>query len=270
MQQPNRILVASDLDGTLIPSRNTGNARRAVVEFRRVVASSEGRVLLAYVTGRHLTLALEGVSGWGLPEPDYLVCDVGTAVYRRDGTDFAMDGAYAALMREALGGSDAAGVTRLLGRVAELELQPPENQGAFKASFFFPWDRRMAVEESVPARLAEEGVSGEVVVSRDPVTGHGLLDVLPPGGAKDRALGYLRGALSLSPDEVVFAGDSGNDRRALLSGVRGILVGNADEGLKASILAEARALGVEERLYMARGEAAEGVVEGLGRWGVVG
>jgi hydroxymethylpyrimidine pyrophosphatase-like HAD family hydrolase len=107
------------------------------------------------------------------------------------------------------------------------------------------------------------------VVSRDGVTGEGLLDVLPAGGAKERATAYLAGLLGLPLERVVFAGDSGNDLGALLSGTRSVLVGNAADHVRSGLRAPARARGVEDRVYLATAEVAEGVVEGLVHWGVV-
>jgi len=264
-----RFLLASDLDGTLIPPEDSARSRKAVSEFTEAAQAARPGLSLAYVTGRDLALALEGISTWGLPAPDFLACDVGTSVYRRDAGSFVKDGAYAALMHEALGRIESAEVLRLTRDVAGVRPQPQEKQGAHKASFFFPWPERKSAEAEVARRLEEAGVRGDLVVSRDAVTGEGLLDVVPAGGAKDRAVLYLAETLGLPLEAVVFAGDSGNDRTALLCGARAVLVGNASDHVRSGLLEEARSRGVDDRLYLAEGEAADGVIEGLVHWGVV-
>ena len=48
-----------------------------------------------------------------------------------------------------------------------------------------------------------------------------------------------------------------------------MLVGNAPEHLRSGLRDEARARGLDDRLYLATGEVAEGGVEGLVHWGVL-
>ena len=72
-----RYLLASDLDGTLIPLERDAQRLREVAELVDAFEASEG-LLLAYVTGRHLSLAQAGIEEIGLPSPDWFVCDVGT------------------------------------------------------------------------------------------------------------------------------------------------------------------------------------------------
>lgn len=256
-------LLACDLDGTLLPLDDTDRSLRAVRAFTAAVSAARPGWRLAYVTGRHLELALEGVEAVGLPAPDYLACDVGTTVYRAENGGWAPDPAFRALMREAMGDADADAVRRHLAGVEGLEPQEPARQGDFKASFVFPWRERARIERAVVLGLRRAEARGRLVVSRDALDGRGLLDVLPQGGSKDRAVRHLADALDIPPERVVFAGDSGNDRDALLAGWGGVLVGNASDELRAEIRREARRLGVEARVHLARAPFAEGVLEGV-------
>jgi hydroxymethylpyrimidine pyrophosphatase-like HAD family hydrolase len=88
------------------------------------------------------------------------------------------------------------------------------------------------------------------------------LDVLPMKANKGNALTWLCGHLGLGVDEVVVAGDTGNDSSMLLlSGVRGIVPGNAEPEL-IQCLDGADA-------YRATGLCARGVLEGLCHMGVL-
>jgi len=263
-------LLAADLDGTLIPTTDAPSHRRALADFREAVERAGSSLCLAYVTGRRLELAHQGIARWALPLPDFLMCDVGTSVYRRRGARFVGDPAFAEEMRTALGGRDAGAVRIALSGLEGIALQGEIQQSAFKASFTFPWAHRARVSESVAAALTRAGLPVDLVTSRDAVTGLGLLDVLPAGGAKDRAVGYVARLLDLAPEQVVFAGDSGNDEAALLSGIRSILVGNASREVRARVRSEAHRLGLDDRVYLARGAVAAGVLEGLTHFGVVG
>ncbi len=269
MTVPRNLLLASDLDGTLIPPEDSASWRRGLIRFAEAVGQVGGRLALAYVTGRDLEMSVAGMERWSLPSPDYLACDVGTSVWARAGEGFVPDDIYAERMHDAFGGLGAGDVLGMLSHVPGLRPQPSGNQGAHKASFYFPWEERDVAESAVERWLEEAGVRADLVTSRDVVTGDGLLDVLPAGGGKGRAVTYLAELLGLPLDDVVFAGDSGNDREALLSGVRSVLVGNAPDDVRSKVREEARARHLDDRVYLAGRSGAEGVLEGLIHWGVV-
>jgi HAD superfamily hydrolase (TIGR01484 family) len=259
-----RWLLASDLDGTLIPA--AGSPPSGSPAFRIAMAATPGCVL-AYVTGRHLALALAGIRESALPVPSFLVGDVGTSVHEhRDGA-WALDEGYRARMREAMGGGRAEDLAPRLDGLG-LRLQEPERQAEFKRSYTFgPGRSEAEVETLVRERL--EGLPVRSVLSREPTSGLGLLDLLPAGVAKDTAVRHLRDRLRLTDDRVLFAGDSGNDRDALLGGWRAVLVGNAPAGLREELAAEAERRGLGPRLHMASASLADGVLEACERFGLL-
>lgn len=254
-----RHLLACDLDGTLIP---TTEDRSGIPRFREALAGWR-EVVLAYVTGRHRALAEEGIRGFGLPEPDWLACDVGTSLYRRDRGTLRPDGDFRAHLLERAGAWNAREIRERLTRVEGVVLQEEAKQGEFKASFLFDPDSEAALREDPALTGGAEGVPSTLVWSRDPVTGAGLLDVLPPGSGKADALRHLQARLGLTLDQSTYAGDSGNDRDALLQGGFGILMANAPGSLVEEIRREARRLGVAHRIHVPGAPFADGVVEGV-------
>ena len=148
--------------------------------------------MLAYVTGRHLSLAQAGIVEVGLPEPDWFVCDVGTSVYRHVHGGYEPDQGYRRAMRAALGGLDGDGVRDAIGSLDGLEVQEEEKQAEFKVSYYTV-GRPAALTRAVEQRLAAAGANVNVVPSFDPVSERGLIDVLPAGIAKDYAIRYLHG-----------------------------------------------------------------------------
>jgi len=256
------------MDGTVIPLKNSKEHREAVSRFRRLV---EGRddLILAYVTGRDLALVQEGIREFGLPHPDLVAADVGTSIYRWDGGQFREDPEYGHLMREAMGGNTAAALQEVLADHPELELQPAERQGAFKLSFFTPATAvRDGIVEEVEERLRRHGAQVTLVFSVDSVRGIGLLDVLPAGVSKDSAVRFLHEHTGVAEDRLLYAGDSGNDRAAMLTGYRVIVVGNAPSALKSALRGEAARAGLVDSLYFAAAPYAAGVVEGMEYWGL--
>jgi len=149
-----------------------------------------------------------------------------------------------------------------------LELQEEEKQAEFKVSYYTR-GRPEPFVETVQTRLDAARARVNLVVSHDPVSGRGLLDVLPTGVAKDYAVRYLHDASGVDEDHLVYAGDSGNDRAAMLTGYRVIVVGNADEDLKKDLGIESVAQGIAERIYFAEHPYARGVLEGLRYFGAL-
>jgi len=260
-------LLASDLDGTLIPpppvEGDGGIGKlRAALDVRDVV--------LAYVTGRHLDLALEGIEAHDLPLPDMLVCDVGTSVFVRSGGRYEADSGYRDVMISATGGVELSSLSTRLLAVEGLRLQEPEKQTDFKLSYYLPGgEEGEVVAGRVADRLADSEASVNVVYSVDSVREIGLLDVLPAGVAKDTAVRYLHDRSGLPEERLVYAGDSGNDRAAMLSGFNVVVVGNATGPFRRSIRREADERGLGERVYLAEARYAAGVLEGCRHYGLL-
>jgi HAD superfamily hydrolase (TIGR01484 family) len=262
-----RSLLASDLDGTLIPLERDAKRLREVQDLVAAIESARG-LGLAYVTGRHLSLAEEGIAEVGLPAPDWFVCDVGTSVYRRSGDRFEADAAYRAQMRAAFGGLDGTDIRAAIGAVAGIDLQEDEKQGEFKVSYYTDGRHELFVD-AVRERLHAAGATVNLVASFDPLSERGLLDVLPAGVAKDYAVRYLHDHVGIGEDQLVYAGDSGNDRAAMLAGFRVIVVGNADATLKEDLFAASAVRGLTDKIYFAEHPYAWGVLEGLRHFGFV-
>lgn len=262
-EPPTRYLLAADLDGTLIPSQEGDGPTEATASLDRLLGGRED-ILLAYVTGRHLGLALEGIREYRLPAPHFLSCDVGTSLYLRTNATFQIDPNYRRLMERALGGADAEDIRRTLASSSLLRLQEEAKQSDFKISFYFAGrEAETRVVQETRRALRAVGATVDLVTSYEPETGRGLLDVLPAGVAKDFAVRHLHDQTGVDPDHVVYAGDSGNDLAAMLAGYRVIVVGNAPDDLKDRLREEGARNGLDRRIYFAREYFSAGVLEGL-------
>jgi HAD superfamily hydrolase (TIGR01484 family) len=262
-----RTLLASDLDGTLIPLERDAVRLREVEELVAAIEATPS-LGLAYVTGRHLSLAQRGITELGLPWPDWFVCDVGTSLYHRMGGRYETDHRYRAAMKAAFGGLTGDQVRVAVGDLKGVELQEEEKQAEFKVSYYTD-GRPESFVDVVRSRLDAAGAKVNLVASFDSVSQRGLLDALPLGIAKDYAVRYLHDHAGVDEDHLVYAGDSGNDRAAMLTGYKVIVVGNADAALKEDLAAESVARGISERIYFARQGYAAGVLEGLRFFGFV-
>ncbi len=257
MIAPTPFLFASDLDGTLLP--NTGKQpepgclERTQALIRWLLTAD---CPVCFVSGRHLSLARKGQRTFRLPQPTWWVCNVGTEIYDSRGM---RDEAWFEYLGPVF---DHAAMRAALVKIRRLTQQEATKQGPHKFSLYYPQPASSALRADIMDRLSELASDLRLVHSVEESTGGALLDVLPARAGKAPAIQYLVERHGLRPERVFFAGDSGNDLDALVSGVRGMLVGNAPEPVRA------QAVGLGEQtegahLYLAEAFYGDGIIEGL-------
>lgn len=240
-------MFSSDLDGTLVGD----NAATARFKQAFEAIPEPNRPLLVYNSGRLIDDILELIPAVGLPEPDFLIGGVGTMLHDHKGSGQTHG------FDNFLGASfDPARVARILGDVPDISRQPERYQHGFKSSWYLEHatDGRL---RDIERTLADEGLDIKLVYSsnRD-------LDVLPRVADKGAALSWLCGRLGIAHDEVVVAGDTGNDSAMfMVEGVNGIIPANGFDELRQI----ARSNG---KVYEAKQEIADGVIEGLRHFNV--
>ncbi len=242
------MLLATDLDRTLLPNGSQPESPLARQRFRHLVAHPHVR--LVYVTGRHRQLVEAAMAEYDLPQPDFVIADVGTSLYQVQADDWRLLRDWQQAIALDWGGRSHADLAAAVGEMAGLRLQEPVKQGACKLSYYAPPLIDPAeLLGCVRQRLEACGAQVNLVWSIDETTATGLLDVLPASASKHLALEFLRARLGIAPNRTVFAGDSGNDMEVLVSGLPAVLVANA----QASVRAEALTHADPARLYLARG-----------------
>ncbi len=266
---PKRLLLCTDMDRTVIPNGSQPEHPAAREQFRAFCLQPEVR--LAYVTGRHLQLVQQAIADYALPEPDYAITDVGSKLYQcSDGDWFEME-----LWEEQIAtdwrGKSHAQLEQALRPISALTLQEQKKQNRFKLSYYLPLDADQdRVMQRMQDRLAELDVAASLIWSVDEPKQIGLLDVLPQTATKRHGLQFLQQQLGYTHDEVLFAGDSGNDLPVLGSSVCSVLVANASEEVKQLACKMASRSGHADSLYLAQqsgfslgGNYAAGVLQGV-------
>ena len=263
-----RILISTDLDGTLIPDGRVTESPHARERFARLVCRPE--VTLAYVTGRHKALVEEAIGDVSLPIPQLVIADVGATIYDVDPGNWRPWVSWERLLAEQWPAGTAAELSRLVRGASGLRPQEESKQAEFKVSFYLEEgaDSREILAD-VEARLSRLETPARLIFSRDS-KGTGLLDLLPPAADKLSALEFILEREGLRSDSCVFSGDSGNDLEVLASHVPAVLVANASSEVEAEARELAAARGHSDSLYIAQGgllgmngNYASGILEGL-------
>jgi len=241
-RQPQLVLV-TDLDGTLLGGSLAW--RRRVYDW---LQRRREQVLHVFCTGRDLRSVarlLEQDAAHGLVAPHLVIGDVGCTVacgHSLEPVPLAVEPI------DALWAGKAERLLPLLEGVAGLSPQPLSSDRRL-AYYYDP----EAFQHDLVHALEAHGVDCLFSDNR-------YLDLLPAGVNKGSTLLALLELLELQAEQVVTAGDTLNDLAMFETGLRGVMVGNAEPALRA-------ALPRLSSTYLARGHGCEGIVEGLHHFG---
>lgn len=259
---PVPFLFAADLDGTLLP--NTGvRARSGCVERTQTLLREllEAGCPRCFVSGRHLAFARRGPRDFGLPEPNWWICNAGTEVYNAVGQpDEEWQNGFGPPF-------DHSALQRSLRRIVGLTMQESDKQGSHKFSLYYPEPATLGLQQEILLRVNGVHERLRLVASVEQSTGRALLDILPASAGKALAVWHIAGRYGLPPERIFFAGDSGDDLDAVISGACGTLVGNTPE----DVLMQAGELWAQcsgAKVFFAAACYGDGVIEGLSHFGL--
>ena len=235
-------LLSFDIDNTLIDFHTfKSNFTKTWIKYAKDLD-----VILTYNTGRLIDDVLGLIDKGVLPKPDYIISGVGTHIY-----DYKK-GAIVKEFNDVLDdGWNLESVESIMYSLDHpISEQPSKFQHSYKRSYFFH-DASDELIESVSQRFWDADMDVNVVYS-----GNKFLDILPKWANKGNALEWLLRRLKLKTNQVLVAGDSGNDSAMFdLKNVNGIVVSNAHEELYNYTK--------HKKVYHTEKEKGGGIIEGL-------
>jgi sucrose-6F-phosphate phosphohydrolase len=264
------LLICTDLDRTLIPNGPQPESAGARDYFERLCEHQD--VQLTYVSGRDRSLVLRAIDDYSLPQPDYVIGDVGTSLYQiQEPSSWVALRVWEDEIREGWNGYSHEDLSQLFSDWHDLRLQEAAKQHRYKLSFYVdPGHDHRRLLDSMKHKLDGIGVRYNLVWSVDETSGVGLLDLLPAGAGKYRAIDFLRRRLGYSEAETLFCGDSGNDLDVLASPIPSVLVANALPEVEEEARRLVNERGLTHTFYSAQGgflgmngHYCAGILEGL-------
>ena len=210
-----RLLLISDIDNTLLGESEAAQAFN-------LWHGDQHDMRFGIATGRSLHSALAILAQNRVAPPAVMITSVGSEIYHRaHGGIYVRDDAWTATI-DAGWNRDA--IAALLATHGDLHPQSPLEQRSHKLSYFTAGEADIA--ERVRDLLARSGFAASVIHS------HGrYLDILPLAASKGTAVDYVRRSAGMRRDQVIVAGDSGNDVEMLRACAHAIIVGNYSDGL---------------------------------------
>ena len=235
------MLLATDLDGTFL----AGDTEQRLKLYQLIAAHPE--IKLAFVTGRGLESVLPLLADPTIPEPDYIICDVGCTV---------VDGHTQQAIQPLQGDIDKRWpsehvVEQAVAHIPNLQRQDVPQERRF--SFFCDADA-----------ISSELVDAVRELDCDLLYSANLyLDILPKGVNKGSTLRGLVEVLGISDEDVLVAGDTLNDLSMYEHGFIGVCVGDSEPALLSET--ENRA-----RVYHADQPGCGGILQAFEHFGFLG
>lgn len=268
-------LLACDLDRTTLPNGTEPFSQDSKIIFQNFISQPEVR--LAYISGRSLKHALRGIEEYAIPLPNIYIGDTGTSMYiRNENNEYEERVEWQAVFAGDWGDIRGEDIHALLVNISTIVPQEDEHQNTYKRSYYFNAVDEEGVVKEVREKLSKLTILYEVISHVDSGTEKGYIDIIPSKANKEYALRYLQGYLSLSNQDIVYAGDGGNDIAPLTSGYKAIVVNNATDNFKDKVKETAKEKGTLQNIYFAHGDYKgfngnyiAGIVEGLNYFGYI-
>ena len=257
--------LVTDLDGTLIPLAAHRGNEEDLAQLQQTL--NDHRLLLVYATGRHPASVCQAITEFGLPQPNWAICDTGTTMLENDGTGILrLVASYHEHLSERVNGFAVDQLYELETFLDGAQLQESEKQGRFKLCFYTDSELLDDITATLDRLLQARGIPWSFISCIDPITGGGLIDILPDGVTKASAVSWWASAQQLSTEEIVYAGDSGNDLAALSAGHLTVTVGNAQLSVVETVRRAHADAGWTNRHHHSEHPGTSGVLEGLRRF----
>ncbi|QDT65485.1 HAD-IIB family hydrolase [Calycomorphotria hydatis] len=237
-------LIITDLDNTL-----TGDDE-ALEEFCDLIRNNT-HLAFGIATGRRIDDAMRMIEELNLPMPELLDTSCGTELHY--GHNLTEDRSWRAQI-DFNWHPDK--IRSLLDTIDGLTVQSEQEQATFKISY--EYDGSVAPKIPVLKRiLREEGIRCRLILSLDM-----FLDVLPVRGGSDYSLRHVLYKWGFAPENVLVAGDSGNDEGMLKGRTLGVVVANHAK--------ELNKLRRYPRVFFASQSHARGILEGIDYYNFLG
>ncbi|MBE0570084.1 MAG: HAD-IIB family hydrolase [Ignavibacteriaceae bacterium] len=232
-------IIVSDIDHTLLGDNS------ALEEFINILEKIDSKVGFAVATGRTVDSAFSVLKENNVPYPDIIISSVGAEIYYNYHGRLINSTGWDAHIKHQWNREK---IKKLLALFDFLQYQEESTQRKFKISYYTS-DVPENIKK-VKSTLVKNKIKANVIFS------HGqYLDILPYRASKGKAIRYLAYRWNIPYENILVAGDSGNDSEMLKGDLLGVVVANYSPELEE--------LKGQNRIYFAKRNYAGGIIDGI-------
>ena len=232
-------LIVSDIDHTLLGDDT------ALMNFNNLLNGINSDIGFAVATGRTVDSAFEVLKENNVMLPIVIISSVGSEIYYNYKGELIFSKGWQAHIKYQFNRQK---IYDLLKQLNFLQYQEEENQREFKRSYYT--SDNPGNLEMVEKVLMKNKMKANVIFS------HGqFLDILPYRASKGKAIRYISYRWNIPNENILVAGDSGNDEEMLKGDLLGVVVGNHTPELDS--------LRGSSRIYFSKRNYAGGIIDGI-------
>jgi len=232
----NRMLV-TDIDNTLLGS---DEALERFIEFYN---KNHSNFVFCVATGRNLSSAKKVLKEKGVPTPDIFITSVGSEIYYT--SELKVDNLWSQHIGEDWKPDR---IKEIMRDIVGVTPQSYADQREFKASYFYDEKKFMGTKK-LTRIFQDADIKAKIIISHQQ-----YLDILPVRASKGLAVKAVAFRWDIPFENILVAGDSGNDIDMLNGSIPGVAVGNHSEELEK--------LKGKENVYFSEKEYADGILDG--------
>ena len=244
LPQIDRLIIA-DIDNTL-----TGD-EEAMHAFFELIREAEDHVGFGIATGRRYEDVVKHMEDYGIPHPEVLITSVGTEIYY--GKNYTRDKSWEKHIDFRW---EPEKIHKILENIPGVYPQDTEEQARFKISYGIDFNKSPSLAK-IKRMLRENGVRANCIVSLGM-----FLDIIPSRAGAGASIRHMAFKWGFPLENILVAGDSGNDEGMLAGNTLGVVVGNYS--------VELERLRKYPRVYFAEGKHARGIIEGIEYYNFLG
>jgi len=235
------LFVICDLDGTLVDGKQTDG----LDQLKHWITDRQENVVFGVASGRNKELTRQAFLNYNLPNPDILICSAGTEMYYTE--KFIPDNGWQSHIDFQWEKDE---LQNALLMFPGIRLQEPEAQWRYKLSYYVDDNFDEDDMANLHKFLDDHKLRAKILL-----TENHYLDILPFRASKGSAVRYLSYKWKIPLDQIITAGNSGNDIDMLKGKTKGIVVANHS--------AEMEELKKNKMIYFSKGSLSTGVLEGI-------
>lgn len=236
-----KAFVISDLDGTLVDGKEVNG----LTEFKEWIENNREHTAFGIATGRNKEITRQALVEYDLPDPDIIICSAGSEVYYTN--KFIPDNGWESHIDFQWKKQE---LETELRKFPGIRLQEEDAQWQFKLSYYVDKTFNQDDMANLHKFLDDRKLRAKILL-----TENRYLDLLPFRASKGGAVRYLSYKWKMPLENIITAGNSGNDLDMLKGKTRGIVVANYSPEL-----AELRK---SKSIYFSESPLAKGVLEGI-------